>query len=62
MWWCQITKQKEYWGTSDIDVLFFPKTFCKRKIKFLQCLCHCWCCADSDFQDNDFYDVTLMPC
>ena len=52
-YWCRITKQKkEYWGVSDVDV-------CKRKIISLQCLCHCWCCADRDLHDNDFY-ITLM--
>ena len=25
-YWCRITKQKkEYWGVSDVDVIFFPK-------------------------------------
>lgn len=29
-------------------------------MKFLQCQCHCWCCADSDFQDNDlWYNVDV---
>ena len=55
----RITKQKkEYWGVPDRDVLFFPKKIYNRKIKFLQCLCYCWCFADSHFQDNDFYDIT----
>ena len=31
---------------------FFQKKTVKRKIKNLQCLCHCCCCAD-----NDFYDI-----
>ena len=39
----------------------FQRKNCKRKIKFLQCLWHYWCCADSDFNDDDFYDITLMP-
>ena len=33
---------------------FFPKKFCKRKIKF----CNAYAIADAD---NDFYDITLMP-
>ena len=43
-----------------IDVLFFQKTFCKRKMKFLQYLTFLFC-ADSNFQGNDFYDITLIP-
>ena len=54
------TKQKkEFAVASDINVIFFWKKIVKRWIKFLQCPRHCWCCADNDFQDNDFYDITF---
>ena len=41
----------------DVDIVVLKKFV--RKIKSLQFLCHCWCCADNDYHD-DFNDIMLM--
>ena len=60
-YWCRITKKEEriLRCIGCRCYIFSQKKICKRKIIFLKCLCHCWCCADGNFQDNDFY-ITLM--